>query len=361
MGEVYRARDAKLNREVAIKVLPAGLAGDGDYLARFQREAHTLADVVRAPIDLTVIADAQVRQLIGRCLDRNIKSRLRDIGEARVAIENYSPVRTGGAKAGWWPWAVAGAFAFAFVVAGVLLYNATRPEAPRPLMHLNVAIPPDKTLARGNSAAGGGNMLALSPDGARLAVALRGADGNVRLHTRLLQQSQFTPLAGTENGYSPFFSPAGDWIGFFADGKMKKIAVEGGAAVTLCDAPLGYGASWQDDGNIVAALNIRGVLSRVPSVGGTPVPVTKLNAGEATHRWPQVLPGSRAVLLTAAAQTTAGYDDANIEVISFQTGERKTLHAGGFFSRYVTDAAGPTGTGHLVYLQQSTLFAVPFH
>ena len=80
-------------------------------------------------------------------------------------------------------------------------------------------------------------MLALSPDGARLALTLSGADGKVRLYTRLLNQSQVTPLAGTENASYPFFSPDGEWIGFFADGKLKKIAVEGGAAVTLCDAP----------------------------------------------------------------------------------------------------------------------------
>ena len=326
---------------------------------------HTLADVVRAPIDLSVIEDAQVRDLIARCLDRNMKHRLRDIGEARIAIEKYAPaqaVAPVAKRAGWWPWALTGVTTLAFLVAGVLLYNATRPAAPRPLLHLNVEIPPGTPLARVDFGTGtGGNMLALSPDGARLALSLRGTDGKVRLHTRLLQQSQFTPLAGTENAHGPFFSPAGDWIGFFADGKMKKIAVEGGAAVTLCDAPYGLGGSWGDDGNIIAALNFRSALSRVPSADGTPVPVTKLNAGEATHRWPQVLPGSHAVVFTAAAQIGAGYDDANIEGISLQSGERKTLHAGGFFPRYLTGATGSAGTGHLVYLHQSTLFAVPFH
>jgi serine/threonine-protein kinase len=200
-------------------------------------------------------------------------------------------------------------------------------------------------------------MLALSPDGTRLALTLRGADGKVRLHTRLLQQSQFVPLAGTENAHGPFFSPAGDWIGFFADGKLKKIAVEGGTAVTLCDALRGLGGSWGDDGNIIAALNQQGGLSRVPAAGGAPVPVTKLNTGEETHRWPQVLPGSQAVLFTASALSSVGYSDANIDVLSLRTGERKTLHRGGFFARYL---AAATGTGHLVYLHQSAAFAVPF-
>ncbi|MBK7925915.1 MAG: PD40 domain-containing protein [Bryobacterales bacterium] len=222
-------------------------------------------------------------------------------------------------------------------------------------------------LARAQVAnASGSNMLALSPDGTRVALTLRGADGKVRLHTRLLQKSQVVPLAGTENAYGPFFSPAGDWIGFFAEGKLKKIAVEGGAVVTLCDAPLDTGGSWGDDGNIIAALDWRTVLSRIPAAGGTPVPVTKLAAGEETHRWPQVLPGSQMVLFTASAVSRSGYDNANIELISLRTGERKALHKGGFFGRYLDDTtsssgSGSSGTGHLVYLRDSTAFAVPFH
>ena len=88
--------------------------------------------------------------------------------------------------------------------------------------------------------------------------------------------------------------------------------------------------------------------------------MTTLNAGEATHRWPQVLPGSRAVLFTAAAQAGSGYDDATIEVLSLQTGERRTLQRGGFSPRYLAGTAGSADRGHLVYLHQSTLFAVPF-
>ncbi|MCX6602320.1 MAG: protein kinase [Acidobacteria bacterium] len=303
---------------------------------------HTLADVLRAPIDLTVIGDGQVCDLIARCLDRNVRSRLAHIAEARIAIEKYAPARAvAPAKAGWWPWATAGVLAVALLVAGIGWYTATRPGPPRPLIQLDMDIPPGTPLARVDRAGGSpGNMLALSPDGSRVALSLRGADGKVRLQTRLLHQSQVTPLAGTEDAHAPFFSPAGDWIGFFADGKMKKIAAEGGAVVTLCDAPRGYGGSWGDDGNIIAALDNKSVLSQVPSVGGTPVPVTKLNAGEVTHRWPQVLPGSQAVLFTAAAQTGAGYDDANIEVISLRTGERKTLQRGGFSARYLTDTTG---------------------
>jgi serine/threonine-protein kinase len=314
-----------------------------------------------APMAVKPFTPAWLERLVRRCLQKDADDRYQAMRD--LVIDLKSPpaeVAPAAAKAGWWPWA-AGVSTLALLVAGVLLYNATRPAPLRPLMHLNVEIPAATPLARVDAGSSiGGNMFALSPDGARMAISLRGADGKTRLHTRLLHQSQLTPLAGTENAHGPFFSPAGDWIGFFADGKLKKIAVGGGAAVTLCDAPVGSGGSWGDDGNIIAALHFATVLSRIPSVGGTPVPVTKLNAGELTHRWPQVLPGSQAVLFTAAARVGAGYDDASIEVISLQTGERKTLQRGGFFPRYLAGATGSAGNGHLVYLHQSTVFAVPF-
>ena len=254
-----------------------------------------------------------------------------------------------GARVPWLPWALAAVLA---MVASVGWWRVARPVAERLVIRLNVEIPPDTPLLRANN----GGMLAYSPDGTRLALTLRSADGKVRLYTRLLSQSLEALLAGTDNASFPFFSPAGDWVGFFADGKLKKIAVEGGTAVTLCDAPALRGASWGDDGNIIAALNATGVLSRVPAAGGTPVAVTRLQPGELTHRWPQVLPGSQAVLFTVANHT-GSYDDANIDVISLKTGERKTVARGGFSPRYL---ATSSGTGHLIYLRKSTLRAVPF-
>jgi len=312
-----------------------------------------------APMAVKPFTPVWLERLVRRCLAKDPEERWQSMRD--VVMELRSPpkeVAVGGpAKAGWWPW-VAGAFAVAFLVAGIGWYNAPRPSPLRPLLRLNVEISPDAPLTRVETGVGAGaNMLALSPDGNRLALIIRGVDGKVRLHTRLLSQRQVTPIAGTENAHSPFFSPAGDWIGFFAEGKVKKVAVDGGAAVPLCDSIQGYGASWGDDGNIVVALHRTSALARVPAAGGTPVPVTKLNPGEVTHRWPQVLPGSQGVLFTSAAQTGAGYDDANIEVISFRTGERKTLLRGGFSPRYLGDSSG---TGHLIYLRQTTLFAVPF-
>jgi serine/threonine-protein kinase len=316
-----------------------------------------------APMAVKPFTPSWLERLVRRCLAKDPEDRWQTMRD--IVIELRTPpeeaIAVAPAKARWWPWALAGAFALAFLVAGIALYNATPPAPLRPLIRLDLNVPPATPLARVDVGTGvGGNLLAISPDGARLAFALRGADGKTRLHTRLLQQSQVAPLAGTEGASGPFFSPDGEWIGFFADGKLKKIAVEGSAAVTLCDAPTGIGASWGDDGNIIAALEVTNVLSRIPSGGGTPVPVTKLNTGEATHRWPQVLPGSQAVLFTAHRLVGAGYDDANIELLSLRTGERKTLHRGGFYPRYLAAATGSAGRGHIVFLHQSTLFAVPF-
>jgi serine/threonine-protein kinase len=133
---------------------------------------------------------------------------------------------------------------------------------------------------------------------------------------------------------------------------LKKISVQGGAPVTLCDAPQPRGASWGDDGNIVAALNALEPLRRVPASGGAPERLTKLARGQVSHRWPQVLPGAEAVLYTSSA-TSIGMDDAVIEVIALKTGVTKVLQHGGYHGRYLPG-------GHLIYVHQGVLFGVGF-
>jgi serine/threonine-protein kinase len=173
-----------------------------------------------------------------------------------------------------------------------------------------------------------------------------------RLFTRRLDQPNATELAGTQGAFAPFFSPDGQWVAFFATGKLQKISVEGGSAITLSDATNGTGGSWGEDGNIIAALSSTGGLSRIPSAGGPPTPVTDLQSGEFTHRWPQILPGGKAVLFTGNT-TATGFDGANIVVMSLTDHRRKTLVRGGAYGRYLP-------SGHLVYVNRGTLFAVPF-
>jgi hypothetical protein len=120
----------------------------------------------------------------------------------------------------------------------------------------------------------------------------RGLDGKFRLYTRTLSQDHSFPLAGTEDANDPFFAPDGQSVGFFAGGKLKKISVDGGSVVVLCDAPQGRGGSWAEDGMIVAALRFDKGLFSIPSGGGPVLPVTELKQ-DARQRWPQVLPGAK--------------------------------------------------------------------
>jgi serine/threonine-protein kinase len=189
----------------------------------------------------------------------------------------------------------------------------------------------------------------ISPDGTRLVYVSQG-----KLFTRKMDQPKAVEMAGTEGAHAPFFSPDGQWVAFFNSSTLKKISVEGGAAVALCDAFLSRGGSWGEDGNIIAVLT--GALARVPSAGGTPTPVTELAQGEATHRWPQILPGGKAVLFTSYPAGRA-VDGANIEVVSLADHRRKTLERGATSGRYLPAS---NGMGHLVYIIKGTLFAVPF-
>jgi len=159
-----------------------------------------------------------------------------------------------------------------------------------------------------------------------------------------------TPVRGTEGARSPFFSPDGEWLGFWAEGQLKKVAIRGGAAVTLCDAQNPWGARWGADDTIVFGQSGTGIL-RVSANGGTPEVLIPLDTTEEVGHGAQVLPGDKTVLLTLG--DGSNWDDAQIVVHSLETGERKVLIEGGRDARYLP-------TGHLVYVLEGTLWAVPF-
>ena len=133
---------------------------------------------------------------------------------------------------------------------------------------------------------------------------------------------------------APTFSPDSQWIAFFADGKLKKISVEGGSPITLCDAPNPRGLSWGEDGNLLFAANNRSPLSRVSSAGGTPQEITKFDnaTGGVTNRFGQLLPGGKAFLFTSSKDNNS-YDQATIEVQTVDGGQRKTLLTSASFAR----------------------------
>jgi serine/threonine-protein kinase len=194
----------------------------------------------------------------------------------------------------------------------------------------------------------------LAPDGGRIVFRGVGPDGAPDLFMRRLDAASATPLY-TGAAAEPFYSPDGQWLAYVRDARLWKVKLSGGHSIELCAAnsQTVRGADWADGGFIVAALSPSAGLMRIPEAGGMPVPLTRLDATrrEVTHRWPQVLPGSRAVVFTS--HTFGGrYDDGTIEAVSLASGERKTLQLGGYFGRYVP-------SGHLVFVRHNTLFAAP--
>jgi serine/threonine protein kinase/Tol biopolymer transport system component len=301
----------------------------------------------------------QLRVLLRRCLERNPKKRLRDIGEARILLEDLAsggtpaetpvqPASTVSSHQRIWTRAAVLSTITALGL-GLLLWRHTRPVY-RPLIRLSVDLGEDAVLGANLTAA-------ISPDGTRLVHAVRRGNGPPMLATRLLEESTAKVLEGSEGATDPFFSPDGQWIGFFSSTGMKKIFVSGGAPVTLCGVEgVWRGAAWGKDGFIIANLD-NSHLVRVPENGGTPEMLSARpeDHGEQTWRWPQILPGGEYVLFTGSRGPGVGegYEDANLEVLSLKTGKVTVLHRGGYFGRYLP-------SGHLTYVQRGTLFAMPF-
>src|SRR5262249_37880557 len=191
-----------------------------------------------------------------------------------------APVAASVPRARMLPWAVAAVFALAAIGGGIVALRQTR-DAPPALVRLSAETGADADLALNLS-----DAIALSPDGSMLAFAAQKPGAAAQLFVRRLEQLDAAPLAGTDGASAPAFSPDGRWIAFFADGKLKKIGVAGGAAVALCEAYNGRGAAWIDEDSIVftpdASQNT--TLMRVPSAGGKPEAATRLSEGEVSHR-----------------------------------------------------------------------------
>ena len=208
-------------------------------------------------------------------------------------------------------------------------------------------------LQAGDQLAGlAGPAVALSPDGTQIAyVAASG--GRQQLHLRAIDRSDATILPGTEQAFAPFFSPDGQWIGFFAQGKLKKVSVASGTTQVVADAPNGVGGTWHADGTIYfAAINNAG-LSKVPAAGGAAVAVTTLDAasGEVSHRWPQLLPGGTALMFNA--WRGPGQDEKSVDIVELATGRRIVVAQGGETPQY-------SPSGHIVYARNDDLFAIRF-
>jgi serine/threonine-protein kinase len=244
-------------------------------------------------------------------------------------------------------WGVAAVCGLGLVTVGLW---AVFGRSPAPVQVLRITIPAEVGDHVPYSPNANGS-LALSPDGTTMVFRAGRGDGNSQLYLRRLDQFETTPITGTEISYGPFFSPDGEWVAFAAFGALKKVSIRGGAAFTLCPLPSTLrGASWGEDDFIYFSVS-NGPVQRVPAAGGSPVPATELRKDERNHRWPQVLPGGKAILYTAWADT--GFDTAVIYAESLATHERQLVARGGSDGRYVP-------SGHVIYTRPEGLLAVPF-
>ena len=289
---------------------------------------------------------ANIRHLLKRCLQKDPKNRLRDIGDARLEMDAPAAEPAVALRPRSWERAVLlSLVALLSCVAVWALLRHTTPE-PSTVTRVTVALPPGEKLILDRQPA-----MAFSPDGTRL-VYRAGRGVTSQLFLRALDRFETTPIPGTEDADGPFFSPDGQWLGFFAGGKVKKVSLSGGTPFTLADAMLPRGASWGLDDTIVFSPRTPSGLVRIPAAGGVqPEEVTTLSTGEMSHRWPELLPGGQAVLFTV--WTGAGIDDAHVDVQSLKTGERRVLIKGGVNGHYLA-------AGFLVFARGGAMLAVPF-
>jgi hypothetical protein len=293
--------------------------------------------------------------VIRRCLAKDREERWQTARDLKLELQWISESKLQGA----WPagisaqqvqpggkrvllWAILSALVA--VITGVAVWML-KPIPPQPVIRAVITLAPGQQLAGLEAPA-----VALSDDGKELAYVARQGDSQ-QIYLRSMDSPQARPIQGTEGGMSPFFSPDGQWLGFFADQKLKKVALSGEAVVTLGNVFNPHGGTWGNQGIIAfAAMQVSPVL-KVSEAGGMPQPLTHFEQGEVSHRGPEFLPGSKA-LLFAAAKSSFNWNDAQVAVVSLDTGKRRNLIKGGF-PRYAS-------SGHLVYAQGGNLLAVPF-
>jgi Tol biopolymer transport system component len=314
--------------------------------------ADLFAAVVKQEPDWSALPRAtprRIRELLSRCLEKDPRQRLRDIGDARIVITRAGdepavpPARRSA------PWlriaaAALGSAALAALVTWALLRGAAPGAAP---LHLSIAVPHGINIP----VTGTAPMLAISPDGTTVVFVGQKA-GISRLHSRRLDSGEAVALEGTEGASTPFFSPDGQWVGFFAGGKLRKASIGGRMSLTICEAGTGFGAVWCPDDTIVFSPTVLTPLRRVAASGGPvrAISIVDSGRGEATHRWPAVLPDGRIVFSTGQP---AGFTAATIAVLPSDGSPHRIIMQGGTFPH-------PAGTGHLLFGRDGALYALPF-
>jgi Tol biopolymer transport system component len=322
-----------------------------------------LAAVVRAEPDwqaLPAATPVKICDLLRRCLQKDRSLRLRDAGDARIEIqEALATPSTAVAAAiapaarGWrerlaWP-AVAAVLALvvsAFAIGFVL-------RAPQPPEAVRFFVSPPDTWRFGEIGPqqAGNNPLAVSPDGHLVAFLATSADGKSLLWVRSLDTLAAQALTGTEGAVRPFWSPDSRFLGFFAEGKLKKIEVSGGPPIALCDAPNDRGGTWSRDGMIVFAPAYPSALQKVSASGGVPTAATMLGPGDFAQVRPFFLPDGRHFLYGVVTATSRV--GGPIYLASLDSTEQRLL--------LKSDSNNVVYTqGYLLFLRETTLMAQPF-
>ena len=337
--------------------------------------SDTLALVLTKDPDWTTLpasTPAGIRRLVRRCLQKDPKRRLPDIGVARLDIDEVltapaadsaigSASHADARRAGW-AWLVpfgAGAVLAAVAAAGTT-WVALRPSpVSSPVTRFGITLPPEQPLAISFN----DRDLAVSPDGTHLVYT---AGAEAQLMVRALDRLDPSPLAAITNARAPFVSPDGRWVGFFdrldeglttgpvVSGALRRVPIAGGPPIVI--APItgaSRGASWGPDDSIVFATSDPATgLLRVPARGSEPEVLTRptANGGEEDHHYPSVLPGGTGVLFTIVSQ---GQTERRVAVLDLRTGQWKTLIRSGSQADYVE-------TGHLMYQDGGALWAVGF-
>jgi len=236
--------------------------------------------------------------------------------------------------------------AVAIVAVAAALWGWLRPSPAPMLMRFALTTPSDQPVTTNHN----GSSIAVHPDGSLFVYT--GPEG--RLFVRELGQLRSRPLPGTDGARAPFFSPDGEWVAFYAQSSIQKVALSGGPPLTVADgAGSMRGGDWGPDDMIVYTPQTGGGLYSVSAAGGEPTELTVPDtvAGETSHRWPDVLPNGKAVVFTVFGGTQ---EEASLAVLSLETGEISSLAVRGFGARYAE-------TGHLIYVTwDGALVALPF-
>jgi serine/threonine protein kinase len=305
---------------------------------------EVLAEIFKGEPDWSRLPAATppgIRRLLRRCLQKDPARRLQHIGDARIEIEEAqaepaaeavhqsSPTRSSRAV-------LTSAVVVVGVIAVVLAMIVLRPTPTPGEIRLDISTPPTSDLA----------AFAISPDGKEVAYSAS-VDGQSRIWIRSLGSTDARPVRGTEQGSNPFWSPDGRSLGFFADGKLKRIDIAGGTPQVLANAPLKYGGSWNSSGVIIYTPGAAVPVFRISDQGGQPTPVTKLEPGKHSgHSWPQFLPDGNHLLFSISGTA----ESRGVYVVALDgSGQHRLTDA---------DLAGEAfGMGHVFFVKQGTLFA----